>query len=102
MAHLEMGSLPGPYENPGKGVIMMDMSVFSSTDPQVTFGSGLLLLGLALVCGALGGAIGGILVGGKALGYELAASMGSFFGPIASVPGVLIGLLLLGILGVLL
>ena len=53
---------------------------------------------IALVFGALGGAIGGILVGGKALGYELAALMGSFFGPIASVPGVLIGLLILAAL----
>ena len=77
---------------------MMELSVFSSTDPQLTFGSGVVLLFIALVFGALGGAIGGILVGGKALGYELAAAMGSFFGPMASVPGVLIGLIILAVL----
>ncbi|HBP88562.1 MAG: hypothetical protein KC592_09330 [Nitrospira sp.] len=76
----------------------MDLSIFSAADPQLTFGSGVFFLAIALVFGALGGAIGGILVGGKALGYELAALMGSFFGPIASVPGVLIGLLILAAL----
>ena len=78
--------------------MMMDMSVFFSTDPQLTFGSGVLLFVIAVIFGAIGGAIGGILVGGKALGYELAGLMGSFFGPMASVPGVLIGLLILAVI----
>jgi hypothetical protein len=49
---------------------------------------------LALIAGAIGGAIGGILVGSKALGSEVAAIMGALFGPVATVPGVSIGLII--------
>ncbi len=65
---------------------------------EITFGSGAILLVLALVSGALGGAIGGIIVGGKALGNELAAMMGAFFGPIASISGVAAALVILALL----
>jgi hypothetical protein len=76
----------------------LDTSIFSSTDPELTVISGLFLLLLGLVFGAVGGAIGGIIVGGKALGNELAAMMGAFFGPVASAPGVLIGLIVLALI----
>jgi len=49
----------------------------------------------AMIVGAIGGAIGGIIVGGKHMGNELAAMMGSFFGPMAAAPGVLIALIIL-------
>ncbi|ALA58069.1 hypothetical protein [Nitrospira moscoviensis] len=65
---------------------------------EITFGTGVILLVLALVSGAIGGAIGGIIVGGKALGNELAAMMGAFFGPIASIPGVAAALVILALL----
>ncbi len=41
---------------------------------------------------ALGGVAGGLLVGAKDLGAELATYMGAFFGTIAGVAGVLAGL----------
>ncbi len=50
---------------------------------------------IALVVGIIGGAVGGIIVGGKHIGNELAAMMGAFYGPMATVPGILIGLLVL-------
>jgi hypothetical protein len=55
-----------------------------------------LLLGLcAVVLGTvfsiLGGAAGGVFVGGKALGNELAAMMGGFYGPLAGAVGVFVG-----------
>jgi hypothetical protein len=50
---------------------------------------------IAMIIGAIGGAIGGIIVGGKHMGNELAAMMGSFFGPMAAAPGVLIALIIL-------
>ena len=53
---------------------------------------------IALVIGVVGGAVGGIIVGGKHLGNELAAMMGAFYGPMASIPGVLIGLIILKLL----
>ncbi len=50
---------------------------------------------IALIVSAIGGSIGGILVGGKHMGNELAAMMGSFYGPIGAVPGILLALVVL-------
>lgn len=50
---------------------------------------------IALVVGIVGGAIGGVIVGGKHIGNELATMMGSFYGPMATIPGTLIGLIIL-------
>jgi len=50
---------------------------------------------LALALGAVGGALGGVLVGGRHIGYGLAAMMGTFFGPLAALPGVLVALVVL-------
>ena len=49
---------------------------------------------LALIAGAAGGAVGGILVGGKDLGNDVAGMMGSLYGPVAAVPGVIIAMIL--------
>ncbi len=58
---------------------------------------------LALIVGTLasiaGGAIGGIMVGGKSLGNELAALMGGFYGPLAGIAGLLVGLIVIAIIG---
>jgi hypothetical protein len=55
-------------------------------------------LAIGIVASVAGGALGGILVGGKALGNELAAMMGSFYGPLAGSGGVALALLALKIL----
>lgn len=53
---------------------------------------------IAMIVGALaslaGGAVGGILVGGKHLGGQLAAIIGAFYGPLAGIPGVALGLVI--------
>jgi len=58
---------------------------------------------IAFVIGSVaslaGGALSGVLVGGKALGNELAAMMGGFYGPLAGIPGVIIGLIALKLIG---
>ena len=54
---------------------------------------GLLLLALALAL--IGGAASGLKIGTEALGRELAALMGAFFGPTAALPACLVGLLVL-------
>ena len=58
---------------------------------------------LALILGAaaslIGGALGGVAIGGKSLGNELAAMMGGFFGPLAAIPGLVVGLVLLRLFG---
>lgn len=72
------------------GAISMDL--FGGS---ITWATGTILCLAALALGALGGAIGGVLVGGKHVGYGLSALMGMFFGPIAALPGVLIALIAL-------
>lgn len=61
----------------------------------VTWTTGGLFCLLALALGAAGGAVGGVLIGGKHIGYRLSAMMGMVFGPIAALPGVLAALLVL-------
>ena len=56
------------------------------------------LIVLALFASVIGGAIGGIIVGGKHLGNELAAMLGGFYGPMAAVPGVILALIILVII----
>lgn len=59
----------------------------------------LITVGIALLAGIvaalIGGAVGGIVVGGKHMGNGLAATMGGFFGPVAGVPDLIIGLAVL-------
>ncbi|MBW4479324.1 MAG: hypothetical protein KME54_21335 [Tolypothrix brevis GSE-NOS-MK-07-07A] len=58
------------------------------------------LVWLAIAAGLsiVGGAIGGILLAGKDLGYELAAMTGGLLGPAGVIPAVFIGLVLLNYL----
>jgi hypothetical protein len=74
------------------GAISMDL-----VGGSITWATGSILCFAGLACGAIGGAIGGVLVGGKHVGYGLSALMGMFFGPIAALPGVLIALLALSL-----
>ena len=67
----------------------MESVVDALSAGQVTLGTGLIALAIALVAGA----IGGIIVGGRHMGNELAAMMGSFYGPVAAVPGIVIALI---------
>ena len=71
----------------------MESVVDALSAGQVTLGTGLIALAIALVAGAIGGAIGGIIVGGRHMGNELAAMMGSFYGPVAAVPGTVVALI---------
>lgn len=53
---------------------------------------------LAIVAGAAGGALSSMIIGGEYMGKELAALMGSFYGPIAALPGIALALLILALL----
>lgn len=50
---------------------------------------------IAAVISIAGGALAGTVLAGKDLGNALAAMMGGMFGPVAVVPGVLLGLVIL-------
>lgn len=53
------------------------------------------LVGIALVAAVIGGALAGAKLGGKDLGYGLAAMMGGFYGPTAVLPAAVLGIVLL-------
>lgn len=54
----------------------------------------LIALASGVTASVAGGALGAMLVGGKDIGYELAAMMGAFYGPVAGIAGVIIGLII--------
>jgi hypothetical protein len=73
----------------------METIVQDMTSGSVSWASASLLCSIALLLGAAGGSLGGMLVGGKHIGYGLSAMMGTFFGPIAALPGVVVALVVL-------
>ena len=62
---------------------------------EITLITGIFWLLFAGVISMIGGAIGGILLAGKDLGYELAAILGSLLGPTGVLPVATIGLVVL-------
>ncbi|MGI2903523.1 hypothetical protein [Tolypothrix sp. VBCCA 56010] len=58
------------------------------------------LIWLAIAAGLsiVGGAIGGVLLAGKDLGYELAAMTGGLLGPAGVIPAIFFGLVVLNLL----
>ena len=56
------------------------------------------LLLFANVLSSIAGAVTGVKIGGEFLGKQLAAMMGGFYGPMAVLPAVLLGLALLFVL----
>ncbi len=62
---------------------------------EITWFTALFLLAIATAVSIIGGAIGGVLLAGKDLGYRLAAMIGGLFGPAGVIPTVAIGLVVL-------
>lgn len=62
---------------------------------EITLLTGLFWLLIAIIISGIGGAIGGMLLAGKDLGYQLAAIIGSLFGPAGVIPVAAIGLVVL-------
>jgi hypothetical protein len=65
---------------------------------EVNFFTGVIWLIVATLMSIAGGAIGGLLIARKDLGYELSAILGGFFGPAGVIPTILLGLAILNIL----
>ena len=65
----------------------------------LTFGTFVISFLAALATGTIGGAVGGMVVGGEHLGKDLASLLGGFYGLTAVVPGVFTGLVLLALVG---
>ena len=62
---------------------------------EVNFATGAVWVLVALVFGSAAGALSAMKLAGKDIGNELALMMGSVFGPLAAVPSVLLGLIIL-------
>lgn len=62
---------------------------------EINLMTGLIWFILAAGLSVVGGAIGGILLAGKDLGYQLAAMIGGLFGPVGVMPAVIVGLVVL-------
>lgn len=63
---------------------------------EVNLWTGIVWLAIAAALSIAGGAIGGVVLASKDLGYELAAMIGGLFGPAAVIPATVLGLLLIG------
>ena len=59
----------------------------------------LIVLAIGILASLAGGALAGIVIGGKQFGLELATQMGGLFGLLAGVPGLLIAFLALALIG---
>ena len=62
---------------------------------EITILTGIFWLEVASVISIIGGAIGGIWLAGKDLGYGLAAMIGGLFGPAGVIPAIIVGLAIL-------
>lgn len=60
--------------------------------------TGLVWLILAALVSLTGGAIGGMLLAGKDLGYKFSAILGGIFGTASVIPATIVGLFLLNYL----
>ncbi len=60
--------------------------------------TGLVWILIATLLSMVGGAIGGMLLAGKEVGYKFSAMLGSLFGPAGVIPAMLLGLFLLNFL----
>jgi len=62
---------------------------------EITWLTGIFWLAVAAAVSIVGGAIGGVLLASKDLGYRLSAMIGGLFGPVGVIPAVLLGLAVL-------
>lgn len=65
---------------------------------EITLVTGLFWILVAAMISTISGAIGGIILAGKDIGYELAAILGSLFGPAGVIPVAAIGLVVLKVI----
>ncbi|KKD40021.1 MAG: hypothetical protein WAN66_24720 [Limnoraphis robusta] len=62
---------------------------------EITLLTGIVWLAVAGAVSILGGAIGGILLARKDLGFGLSAMIGGLFGPVGVLPAIALGLIVL-------
>ncbi|MGH1394525.1 MAG: hypothetical protein ACRAVC_10885 [Trichormus sp.] len=66
---------------------------------DVTLVTGILWLLVATIISMIGGAIGGIILAGKEIGYTFSATLGALFAPAGAIPAIIFGFTLLNLIG---
>ncbi|MEI6442300.1 MAG: hypothetical protein WCO29_04030 [Nostocales cyanobacterium ELA583] len=69
-----------------------------SLNTELNLTTGFIWLIIAAILSMIGGAIGGIILAGKDIGYQFSAIIGSLFAPAGVIPAVILGLFILNIL----
>ncbi len=69
-----------------------------SLNTELNFTTGFTWLIIAVILSMIGGAISGIILAGKDIGYKFAATIGSLFAPAGVIPAVILGLFILNFL----
>ncbi|MEH2080609.1 MAG: hypothetical protein V7K89_11550 [Nostoc sp.] len=70
----------------------------SLADGDLNIVTGLVWIVIATVLSMVGGAIGGMLLAGKDIGYQFSAMLGALFAPAGVIPAILLGLVILNLL----
>jgi hypothetical protein len=78
-----------------EGMSSFQIFVSDLATGEITILTAIFWLGVASGISIIAGAIGGIWLAGKDLGYRLAAMIGGLFGPAGVIPAVIIGLAIL-------
>ncbi|MEA5578184.1 hypothetical protein [Anabaena sp. UHCC 0451] len=68
-----------------------------SLNTELNFTTALTWVIIATFISMIGGAIGGMILGGKDIGYKFAATLGSLFAPAGVIPAMILGLLMLNL-----
>jgi hypothetical protein len=63
----------------------------SMVNGDLTLLTGILWLVIATIISMLGGAIGGMILAGKDIGYSFSAMLGALLAPAGAIPAVLLG-----------
>jgi hypothetical protein len=69
-----------------------------SLNTELNLTTGFIWLIIAAILSMIGGAIGGIILAGKDIGYQFSAIIGSLFAPAGVIPVVILGLFILNVL----
>jgi uncharacterized membrane protein len=69
-----------------------------SLNTELNFATEITWLIIAIVISMIAGAVGGMMLAGKEIGYSFAATIGSLFAPAGVIPAIILGLLMLSFL----
>ncbi|MEH1871841.1 hypothetical protein [Nostoc sp.] len=72
--------------------------ITSLADGDLNIATEFVWLIIAAVLSMVGGAIGGMLLAGKDIGYQFSAMLGALFAPAGVIPAILLGLAALNLL----